>query len=108
MQQHFADLFAGGRASRFAGDGDGKSVVAERSRQLFELRALAAAVETFKSNESSARRHVGDDSRPSRSPMTWRRPPYDDCHAMTAVVRRRPRALLSSFLRESFPRQSGL
>ena len=33
-------------------------MVTERARQLFELRALAAAVESFEGNEFSARGHV--------------------------------------------------
>jgi hypothetical protein len=38
-------------------------VGAEGTRQLLDLRALAAAVETFEGNKFSARGHVGDDSR---------------------------------------------
>ena len=42
---------------------DGEPVRAQRTSQLGELRALAAAVEAFKSDQFSARGHGGNDSR---------------------------------------------
>ena len=63
VQQHFANLFASGGAARFAGDGDREAVSAQRSRQFFDLSALAAAVETFEGDKFSACGHVGNDSR---------------------------------------------
>jgi hypothetical protein len=42
-------------AARLARDGDGKPVGAQRARQFFQLRALAAAVETFEGDKFSAR-----------------------------------------------------
>jgi hypothetical protein len=63
VEQHFTNLFAGGGAPRFARDHNGKAVGAQGTRQLLDLRALAAAVETFEGNKFSACRHVGDDSR---------------------------------------------
>lgn len=59
MQYQLANFLAGGCASRFAGDGDGEAVSAERPRQLIELRALAAAVEAFEGDEFSAHGHSG-------------------------------------------------
>ena len=67
MQQQFANLVAGGGASRFAGDGDGEAVGAQGTRQLLDLGALAAAIETFERDKFSARGHVGNDSRPAGS-----------------------------------------
>ncbi len=58
MQNYFANFLAGRGAARFPSDGDGEPMVTEGSCQLFELRALAAAVETFEGNEFSARGHV--------------------------------------------------
>jgi len=63
VEQHFANLFPCGGAARFAGDGDGEAVGAQGTRQLLELRALAAAIETFERDKFSARGHLGDDSR---------------------------------------------
>src|SRR5450755_3132046 len=48
VQQHVANLLAGGRASRFAGYGDRETVGAQGSCQFLDLRALAAAVEALK------------------------------------------------------------
>src|SRR4029077_4794549 len=63
VQQHFANLFAGGGAARFASHGNRKAVGAQGTGQFLDLSALAAAVEAFESDKFSARRHVGDDSR---------------------------------------------
>ncbi len=63
VQQHVANLFARIGATRFAGDGDREAVGAQGTRQLLDLRTLAAAVETFESNKFPAHGHVGDDSR---------------------------------------------
>ena len=63
VQQHVANLFACGGSPRFAGDDDRVAVRAQGTRQLLDLSALAAAVETFEGNKFSARGHVGDDSR---------------------------------------------
>src|ERR1700757_3691869 len=59
MEKHFANLLAGRRAPGFARDRYGNAMPTQCSRQFLDLRALAAAVETFKSNKFSARRHFG-------------------------------------------------
>ena len=46
-------------------------VGAQRTRQFLDLRALAAAVETFESDKFSARGHVGNDSRRAGSERLW-------------------------------------
>src|SRR5208282_1663785 len=63
VQQDFANLFARSSSAGFAGYRDGKTVRAQRARQLLGLCALAAAIEPFESNEFSTSDHVGDDSR---------------------------------------------
>lgn len=68
VQQHFADLFAGGGAAWFACDGDGDAVGAQGSRQFLDLRALAAAIEAFERNKLSAWGHAGNDSRAAGVP----------------------------------------
>ena len=70
MQQHFANLFSGRSAAWFAGHGDREAVGAQGACQFFELRALAAAIETFKGDKFSARGHVGNDSRSHTWPMS--------------------------------------
>jgi len=59
VQQHVADLLAGRRAPGLTRDGDRNPVRAQGSRQLFDLRAFAAAVQAFEGNEFSACSHVG-------------------------------------------------
>src|SRR5208337_4360474 len=59
MQQHIANLFARASSSWLTGNGDRKAVSTQRTRQLFSLGALAAAIETFEGNKSSTRGHVG-------------------------------------------------
>src|ERR1700690_3297320 len=63
MQQYLANFFPRRGAPRLPCNRDRKPVSAQRARQLFQLRALAAAVETLEGYESSANRPVGDDSR---------------------------------------------
>ena len=63
MQEHLANPFARSGAPWLAGDNDREAVRAQGTRQLLDLRALAAAVETLEGNKFSARGHVGDDSR---------------------------------------------
>jgi hypothetical protein len=67
VQQHVANLFARSGAARFARNRDGEAVGAQGTRQLLDLRALAAAIETFEGNKFSARGHVGNDSRRANS-----------------------------------------
>jgi hypothetical protein len=67
VHQHVANLFARSGAARFARDEDGEGVGAQGTRQLLDLRALAAAIETFEGNKFSAHGHVGDDSRQAGS-----------------------------------------
>jgi len=63
VQQHFANLFARGGATRLTRNGDSQTVSAQGTGQFLELRALAAAIETFEGDKFSPRGHVGDDSR---------------------------------------------
>jgi hypothetical protein len=58
VQQNFADFFPGGSAARLARDGDGDAMCPQGTRQFLDLRALAAAIETFKRNELSPWRHA--------------------------------------------------
>jgi hypothetical protein len=62
VQQHLAYLFAAGGSTGLARNRDGKPVSAQRPRQLLQLRALAATIESFKSYKFSAS-HLRDDSR---------------------------------------------
>jgi len=63
VEQDVANLFTGCGAARLAGDDYGNAAGTESSRQLGDLRALAAAVEAFEGDELSARGPVGNDSR---------------------------------------------
>src|SRR5208282_4952146 len=69
MQQHLANPFARGGAARLAGYGYRDAMSAQGACQLLDLRALAAAVETFERDKFSARGHVGDDSRRADSDL---------------------------------------
>ena len=63
VQQHFANLLAGGSAAGFARDSDGNAMGPQRTGQFLDLRALAAAIEAFKRNKLPAWGHAGNDSR---------------------------------------------
>src|SRR5579872_666204 len=54
VQQHFTDFLADGRTARFARDHDRNSHVAQRPRQLLQLRAFAAAIHSFDGDEPAA------------------------------------------------------
>lgn len=59
VEQEFANFFAGRGPSRLAGDRDRMAVGPQRARQFFHLRALAGAIEAFKSDKFSAGGHFG-------------------------------------------------
>ena len=61
MQQHFADLLSGRGAAGFARNRNGDSMGTQRAGQFGQLGALAAAVQPFERNESSALGHAGND-----------------------------------------------
>src|SRR5581483_7908558 len=54
VQQHVADFLADGSTARFARDHDRNSHLAQRPRQLLQLRAFAAAIQSFDGDEPAA------------------------------------------------------
>ena len=59
-----ADFFSGRGPARLARHHHGQALRAKYARQFFQLRALAAAVESFEGDEAAAmgvRRHSGND-----------------------------------------------
>ncbi len=59
VQQDLANAFAGRGAAGFAGDSDGETMGAQGASQFLELRAFAAAIESFEGDKFSARGHLG-------------------------------------------------
>ena len=77
VQQNLADLFAGGRPSRLASDDHRNAASPQSARQLRDLCTLPAAVQAFKRDELSARRHVGNNSRHVAHDLTTSVPPSE-------------------------------
>ena len=70
MQDHFADILACCGSAGLAGGDYGKAAGTKSSRQLRDLRALAATVEALERDEFSTYRHVGNDSRHAARVLT--------------------------------------